>query len=97
MSSSTHAWIHAAGPAVAPTAQRHPLHPSANCAKLWAGSDFALRRQLTRLVELEYLFPIAAGAVNSSSMNSVDQRQGTAGEPFTLGLVDPETLSDPES
>ena len=55
--------------------------------------DFQLRRHLARLVELEYVLAHRTGYGNQRQYELLYEGQGRQGEPFLLGLADPEELS----
>ena len=55
--------------------------------------DFALRRHLTRLVELEYVLAYRTGAKNQREYQLLYEGQGQDGEKFYLGLVDAGALA----
>ena len=54
--------------------------------------DFQLRRQLARLLELEYVLADRTGRGNGRQYELVYHGQGQDGRPFLLGLTDAETL-----
>jgi len=56
-------------------------------------SDFPLRCHLARLVELEYVLAYRTGCGNQRHYELLYDGQGRRGEPFLLGLADPEELS----
>ena len=55
--------------------------------------DFPLRRHLARLVDLEYVLAYRTGHGNQRHYGLLYDGQGRRGEPFLLGLADPEELT----
>ncbi len=55
-------------------------------------SDFALRKHLARLVELEYVLVYRTGRGNEREYQLVYDGEGRDGKPFLLGLIDVEML-----
>ena len=55
-------------------------------------SDRPLRRQLARLVELEYVVAYRTGRGNQREYQLLYDGQGHDGQPVLVGLVDPSTL-----
>ncbi len=57
--------------------------------------DFQLRRQLKRLIELEYVLPYNTGTRNQREYELLYDGEGRDGESFLPGLVDPAKLQRP--
>ena len=54
--------------------------------------DYQLRRHLKRLIELEYVISHRTGHGNAREYELLYDGQGREGQPFLLGLVDPNKL-----
>jgi hypothetical protein len=57
--------------------------------------DFQLRRHLRRLLELEYILAYRTGARNQRAYQLLYDGQGRTGEPFVMGLTEPDQLASP--
>jgi hypothetical protein len=61
--------------------------------RAWAGwTDFVVRTHLQKLVDLEYVLTHRGGRGQSFVYELVYGGEGTDGKPFTLGLIDTESL-----